>query len=587
MPRHLRTYSYPPELRGAARQVEAALGSPPRLIAGSTEELRLLAALAKARIPAASTRVFECLHVAFAELAVVPFVHLLPMCEPRAEAVATFDGACACPAAWRQLTKLVFDPAKMRARDLMVLDGRFWVASRRLVGILDAAGVQGCRSVPCLDSRRANPPDTLPLEARVPLETGDPAYFQIFFEDAGVVPRLPRTASQVAPPNTCAACGRRSYVPVLYPQFPFALIRDRDFVRYDRVDFASGERVGLQYPGVVVSTRLVDLFRRERVKGWCPSNADFELIGAFLDEPLPADWRFAPFPRARRAGPSPRRTTASRLARPTKRAKPAYATQAALLDAHSSAFAKLAKEGLGPVADRLRGLARPSIRLRAVARDDDEIPIGSSKLGGEPDLADGSEWPSWEGKPLSFLAQLDLEEVAPFDLERLLPTTGRLLFFYDAAGQPWGGQAADRGRWRVLWNPAGEALVRTAPPDVLPPVLELASRVVRLEVELTLPALDRATTSRGLDVKRDALLVEWTDRHFPTPEHTKTHRLLGHADVIQGEIEIELGDDWTLLLQLDSEDVSWGDAGRLYFWIRRDDLARGSFAEIAFRLQCY
>ena len=38
--------------------------------------------------------------------------------------------------------------------------------------------------------------------------------------------------------------------------------------------------------------------------------------------------------------------------------------------------------------------------------------------------------------------------------------------------------------------------------------------------------------------------------------------------------------DWRLLLQLDNDDelnVGWGDAGRLYFWIRRQDLARCNF----------
>jgi len=47
--------------------------------------------------------------------------------------------------------------------------------------------------------------------------------------------------------------------------------------------------------------------------------------------------------------------------------------------------------------------------------------------------------------------------------------------------------------------------------------------------------------------------------------------------------------DWVLLLQLDSDDaakIMWGDAGMLYFWIRRDDLAARRFDRTWFTLQC-
>ena len=37
-------------------------------------------------------------------------------------------------------------------------------------------------------------------------------------------------------------------------------------------------------------------------------------------------------------------------------------------------------------------------------------------------------------------------------------------------------------------------------------------------------------------------------------------------------------DDWRLLLQVNSDDYAgwmWGDVGRVYFWIRRQDFATG------------
>jgi uncharacterized protein YwqG len=94
------------------------------------------------------------------------------------------------------------------------------------------------------------------------------------------------------------------------------------------------------------------------------------------------------------------------------------------------------------------------------------------------------------------------------------------------------------------------------------------------------------------------------------------HQLLGLPRPIQGEMELECqlvtnglytGDasgykdprrktlepgaiDWTLLLQVDSDDnagMMWGDLGRLYFWVRRQDLASRNFDKVWTILQCY
>lgn len=47
--------------------------------------------------------------------------------------------------------------------------------------------------------------------------------------------------------------------------------------------------------------------------------------------------------------------------------------------------------------------------------------------------------------------------------------------------------------------------------------------------------------------------------------------------------------EWRLLLQIDSDDnagMMWGDVGRLYVWIRRDDLKRRDFSRAWVVLQC-
>ena len=47
--------------------------------------------------------------------------------------------------------------------------------------------------------------------------------------------------------------------------------------------------------------------------------------------------------------------------------------------------------------------------------------------------------------------------------------------------------------------------------------------------------------------------------------------------------------DWSLLFQIDSDEdgeMMWGDAGMLYFWIRREDAAQGKFDKTWVILQC-
>jgi uncharacterized protein YwqG len=46
--------------------------------------------------------------------------------------------------------------------------------------------------------------------------------------------------------------------------------------------------------------------------------------------------------------------------------------------------------------------------------------------------------------------------------------------------------------------------------------------------------------------------------------------------------------DWALLLQIDTDSElgwMWGDAGTIYYWIRRQDLASGTFERTWMMLQ--
>ncbi len=272
------------------------------------------------------------------------------------------------------------------------------------------------------------------------------------------------------------------------------------------------------------------------------------------------------------------------------------------------------------VREAIRQSLLPSVRLEVRAAGRAEPGIGRSRVGGLPDLPAGLSWPRRipGGAPLSFLAQFNLAEVAPYDPEGRLPRQGMLWFFYDAEEQPWGFDPADRGAWRVIYadvDPAG--LVRLGSPEALGTEWIFREATVGFRRELTLPPLESGFV-QGLNLSREERgrymdLEEAVHRLYGGEN---IHRLLGHPQPIQGDMQLECqlvshglycgtsegyqdpqaealrpgAADWRLLFQLDSDfdatGMMWGDVGRLYFWIREQDLRERRFADVWMVLQC-
>jgi uncharacterized protein YwqG len=282
--------------------------------------------------------------------------------------------------------------------------------------------------------------------------------------------------------------------------------------------------------------------------------------------------------------------------------------------------------GLGAFWPRLAPHCRPSIRVLPQAVPTEPLPLGASHLGGAPDLPAGTAWPAWQGRSLSFLAQLNLADLAAFEAAPL-PPTGLLSFFYDALEQPWGFDPADRGRAIVLYHTADTILMPQPLPADLSGTEYTAFPVVPLAfaAELTLPD----TREQDVGIAEDEL-TEAQREAFWDLEHRHgdgTSRVLGNPDVIQGTMRdqcalvsrgintgsaklqeatrqaLEMSEEevaalvqqapkeWLLLLQLDSHETEanmmWGDMGRLYFWIPRAALVARDFTQVWQVLQCF
>ena len=260
-----------------------------------------------------------------------------------------------------------------------------------------------------------------------------------------------------------------------------------------------------------------------------------------------------------------------------------------------------------------------SIRIRCTAAHDDSFETCRSKIGGAPDLLHGVDWPLGKDGPMAFVAQLNMQEVSHLDTAKVLPPKGVLHFFYDNVAQRWGFGPDDYGGWRVLYSIGDpRQFKRTDPPPGLPEESRFLASSADFSNEWTLPPIGSLQTERMrftnsetwayIDMLNDLSTLYGSDEQI--------NRLIGHPDATQGggmQVECQLAsngldvgsssgyadprvpelkkgaDDWIMLLQMDSENESgmmWGDMGRIFYWIRKQDLARLDFTKVWLVLQC-
>lgn len=282
-----------------------------------------------------------------------------------------------------------------------------------------------------------------------------------------------------------------------------------------------------------------------------------------------------------------------------------YARLMAIAPPEGNAWRRLLEaEGLAAHIPRLATCIRPAIRLTTRAGAD--LPIGASRIGGVPDLPADLPWPRSHNRPLAFLAQFDLAEVHAAQPDAVLPATGTMWFFL--AVDPWDFDPAEPETRVILYRPAGAALTRATAPVDLGKDARFPACALTLTGYEDLPPLDEEKPEIP-DEGESETYVEIRD-FLSKAGGEAAHKLLGHANAIQGEMalqcelesqNVKLTDprareltaaaaDWRLLLQLDTDCVAemmWGDAGSLYVWIKDADLRQLRFDRAWVVFQCY
>lgn len=248
--------------------------------------------------------------------------------------------------------------------------------------------------------------------------------------------------------------------------------------------------------------------------------------------------------------------------------------------------------------ERLSELRLPTLLLRASAGR----PF--SKLGGDPELPSDVEWPSLATARRKFLGQFDLAEIHRHAPLPWLPPGGRLYAFFDTEGYG----AADLVT--VLYSSASSEPVR-------PPAGAAEGRPER-RVEfspfVSFPSQEWLDHNERLDLNFEELEARLEALGERPPEDGPLQRIGGYPDELQNgclrlECEylarglpdheykspapeaVELAsEEWRLLLQIDSDDelgFEFGDAGRLYVFIREKDALAADFSRTVTLFQCY
>jgi uncharacterized protein YwqG len=256
----------------------------------------------------------------------------------------------------------------------------------------------------------------------------------------------------------------------------------------------------------------------------------------------------------------------------------------------------------GADAPRLRGLMRRMARTTLLLAPSQHGVF--STLGGNPEMPSAVPWPQGEKQSLAFLAQVDLAEARPSRGPDWLPAEGRLYAFYDDLR----GGAPDQVRILFSTEPPGPP---AEPPPTLPVKWRFPERRAAFLPFTSIPSLDWLGVDLAeLDVSDEELdeLAEAPDRPFGDELQ---HRIGGYPSEIQsGRMGLECeylarglkperepppnilraSKTWRLLLQIDSDPalkMNWGDAGRLYVFVRQKHAEAGDFSKTVTLSQSY
>lgn len=296
------------------------------------------------------------------------------------------------------------------------------------------------------------------------------------------------------------------------------------------------------------------------------------------------------------------------------------------MNLHESLLATLVGSGISRSnAEAIVASAQPSLAI-SLRREENEslIPIGSTKVGGSPDLPLGTAWPCAESVELRFIAQVDLAQASALMPFGQLPRDGLLSFFWcqehGVGMEPAGVRVLHTPRERVLERIPDPWATRSQRVGLFSKLLGKRPSArgqgfwpchVEMTVKLSLPDSfgPFATKAKLTDEEFDLVFGGGLEKELAAAGVLlEGHRLLGAPGPIQGAVEYDAESDsrdipandpaesarlaaqWRLILQMNADhapEFSFGDWGAIYFVMRETDICERRWDRARVVAQCH
>lgn len=251
----------------------------------------------------------------------------------------------------------------------------------------------------------------------------------------------------------------------------------------------------------------------------------------------------------------------------------------------------LKKFGLRKHQDWIFQWVRPIVGIETSKNPVKDLPVGTSKFGGLPDVPGDFKWPTCSEGPLGFAGQINFSEIRQSQASARfgLPQSGLLLVFafsdaetgiQPGARQEMDGKSKDiEGLTQVLYVRDGAKLHRHQPKVKLNEVNDiLPDYALQMVDSLDLPVAEDVTEDKKII---DAIDQIYKDDFLRSRINESRHWLMGYS--VHGRTSnTSPGPDWLSLMTLDSGNPgwSWCDGEHLDIYIHQKSLKDHSFQKI-------
>jgi hypothetical protein len=229
----------------------------------------------------------------------------------------------------------------------------------------------------------------------------------------------------------------------------------------------------------------------------------------------------------------------------------------------------------------VRSIGRPATRLEVLPlASGEELVATATKFGGSPYAETGDVWPTWQGRPYDFFAQIDFQEC--FDPPS--PAVDLMVIFGSWSALESGDLAEDACLIRGYFNPSVSKAIELKRPECVPSDYRIRPCRVRMSRMLTFPS----SVARLLHVPEIADLV--SEFSLPEAAYIRSLKWIGYGSVeyasrvglyptwVHGDTMDD--DDLVFLTQLAFEPKAnncIGDAAPLYIASHRSNPSRFEF----------